>query len=190
MKIYLQLLVFCGVCLASPLWAMPEHYDLEPSASKIEFSYRFGQETITGSFPDFTIDLTLDFTRVSNSKVSVVVQTQTARGGFAFATQALRSAEVLDVEHFPEMFFRSTSVRRQDDVIVVDGMVTIRGVTKPMQLFVRMFAAKDATTGGIETATLKMIGKVNRNDFGASGYADLVGPVLRFDIVAKVVRRP
>ncbi|HET7246637.1 MAG TPA: YceI family protein [Streptosporangiaceae bacterium] len=46
----------------------------------------------------------------------------------------LRSSNFFDAATHPEMTFRSAGVRRDGDDLIVDGDLTIRGVTKPVSL--------------------------------------------------------
>ena len=84
----------------------------------------------------------------------------------------LRSADFFDVENHPTMEFRSTGARVENGDFLVDGDLTIRGITKPVTF--------DFEFGGFGTdpwgnykagATAKTV--INREDFGLTWNAAL-----------------
>jgi polyisoprenoid-binding protein YceI len=84
----------------------------------------------------------------------------------------IRSADFFDVENYPTMTYRSTGVRYDDDDLVVDGELTLKGVTRqvPLRLEVNGFGpdAYGGTRAGF-TATAE----INRRDFGVNFNAAL-----------------
>ena len=46
----------------------------------------------------------------------------------------LRSADYLEVGKYPTMSYRSTGIRRAGDDWVIDGELTLHGVTRPVPL--------------------------------------------------------
>ena len=74
-----------------------------------------------------------------SSAVSVVVQAASGRSGNALRDKHLRSDDFLDVERFPTMAFESHKVERaSNDSLLVQGYLTIHGVTKRVILPVRI----------------------------------------------------
>lgn len=172
-----------------PLQAEPVAYDLDLAQSRVEFTYQFGEDSVTGQFPDFAVDLLLDFDDVPNSSVTAVLQTGSVKGGFVFATQALRGPQVLDVEQFPDIRFRSEKILVRGTDIIVDGQITVRGIQLPITMTVRLFRATGSLPTERDDLTLVMTGQIDRNDFEASGFPDFVGPILEITITAKINRR-
>ncbi|NLP83699.1 YceI family protein [Microbacterium sp. CFH 90308] len=84
----------------------------------------------------------------------------------------LRSADFFDAENHPTMEFRSTGVRVQDGDFLVDGDLTIRGVTKPVTFDFEFGGFGIDPWGNYKAgATAKAI--VNREDFGLTWNAAL-----------------
>jgi polyisoprenoid-binding protein YceI len=79
----------------------------------------------------------------------------------------IRSADFFEVEKYPTMTYTSTGVRRDGDDFILDGDLTLKGVTKsvPLKLEVGGFGpdAYGGTRAGF-TATAE----INRQDFGVT----------------------
>jgi polyisoprenoid-binding protein YceI len=78
----------------------------------------------------------------------------------------LRSADFLDVEHYPRITFRSTSVAQTGpNALAVTGDLTIRDVTRPIDLDVVYEGVAPDPWGGVR-AGFTMTGRLERADWG------------------------
>lgn len=180
-----------GVCLiALPVAAQarPVDYALQPS-STVAFETDFGKDSITGTFPLASADVTLDFDEVANSHIDVTLDVTRARANFPFAGEALRGPTVLDAASHPKMRFVSTGITSRGDGAEVAGRITIRGVTRPITLRATIFRQKGFAEGDRSHLSVRLTGRVNRSDFGATGFADLVGDEVRIQIDARIEAR-
>lgn len=180
------------IALALALWlptglaAGPVAYVLDPAASTVGFETDFGPDLITGSFPLQEAELQLDFDNVANCSVSVALDVTGATASFPFAAQALKGPKVLDAKSHPRMTFVSTKVRRTGETAEVIGDITIRGVTRQITLQVELFRPKGSAATDLDHLTLRLTGAVNRSDFGATGWSDMVGDEVRIIITARI----
>lgn len=179
-------LLFCLAAL--PATAAPVSYALEVEKSVVGFETDFGPDTITGQMPVASADLVLDFDRVSNSVINVELDVSGAQASFPFAAQALKGPKVLDAGSYPRMAFHSTAVRATGDTADVTGNLTIRGVTRPVVLKAEIYRQKGFDKGDLSHLTIRLTGRVNRSDYGATGWADLVKDEVRIVITARIVR--
>ncbi len=168
--------------------AVPRAYLLDREASSVSFETDFGPDHITGSFPIVSADLTLDFDRVANSSVAVTLDVAGARASFPFAAQAMRGPKVLDAGEHPQIAFTSRRISRDGDAARVEGMVTVRGVTRPMVMRAEIFRQKGTETGDLSHLTVRLTGAVARSAFGADGWSDMVSDEVRLTILARVDR--
>jgi polyisoprenoid-binding protein YceI len=79
----------------------------------------------------------------------------------------IRSADFLDVDNYPSIIFVSRGVRPSGDHFLLDGDLTIRGVTKPVTLELEVNGFGPDPYGGTRagfTATTD----IDRQDFGVS----------------------
>lgn len=171
---------------AAPLWAAPLHYLLEPDKSQVNFEWDFGADVIKGTMPVARAELTIDFARVSNSKVDVDVDVRGIRAGFPFASQAMKSPKVLNAKRFPFIHFVSTKVRKNGAGALVEGNITVRGVTRPITLMAEIFRQFGTEENDLSKLTIILTGTLDRTEFGATGWADFAGNEVRLRIVARI----
>ncbi len=101
------------------------------------------------------------------SSVTATVDVSSINTGQEQRDAHIRSADFFEAETHPNMTFTSTGVRAAGDDFLLDGDLTIRGVTKPVtfKLEVSGFGpdAYGGTRAGFSAAT-----EINRHDFGVS----------------------
>lgn len=71
----------------------------------------------------------------------------------------------LDAAKYPTMTYRSTGVRRSGDDLIVDGELTIRGITRPVDLALEVNGFGPDPFGGTR-AGFSATGEINRTEFG------------------------
>ena len=102
------------LALASPATtatATPTSYALQPALSSVGFETDFGPDLITGAMPVKSADLVIDFDRLQDCTIDVLLDVSGAQASFPFAAQAMKGPKVLDSASYPEMSFTSTAVR-------------------------------------------------------------------------------
>ncbi|WP_426563518.1 YceI family protein [Angustibacter sp. McL0619] len=79
----------------------------------------------------------------------------------------LRSADFFDVETHPEWTFRSTGLRPDGSDYLLDGDLTLKGVTRPVTFELEFNgAAANPLAGGKPTAGFSAETEISRKDFG------------------------
>lgn len=86
----------------------------------------------------------------------------------------LQSPDFFDAERHPRIRFRSTSIERDGDELVVSGELTIKGVTRLVALRGTL-AGTGTDPMGNERLALELVGAIDRTDFGVSWNAPLPG---------------
>ena len=147
-------------------------YTVDPSHSEVGFTARHAMVTkVRGRFSDVagTVVLADDASLIS---VEATIQVASVDTRSADRDGHLKSADFFDVEQFPTMTYRSTSVQVSGDGFVVDGDLTLHGVTKPVQLEV---TAEGVATDpfGNARAGFSAEAEINRKDFGLTWNAAL-----------------
>jgi polyisoprenoid-binding protein YceI len=176
------------VAALSPAVADAIAYRLDPAASTVSFGYALNGAPQRGTMPVAAADIALDFDRAAGSRVRVVLSPGRADAGNPIATEAMRSPGVLDAAAHPEIVFASTAIRAAGQGARVDGQLTIRGVTRDVQLAADIYRPPGSRDGDLSRLTVVLRGSVSRAAFGADGFTDLVGDTVTLDIVARLSR--
>jgi polyisoprenoid-binding protein YceI len=77
----------------------------------------------------------------------------------------VKGENFLDVANHPTMTYRTTGIRQDGDVIIADGELTIKGITRPVELAVEVNGFGPDPYGGTRVG-LSAIGEINRTDWG------------------------
>lgn len=181
-------LIAGAVALAGPATGAARHYMLDGTNSQVGFATDFGDDQITGKIPVSAASLQLDFRDLSNSTVTVTLDVRDAIASLPFAAQAMKGPKVLDARHFPTADFRSSEVRRSGEGAVVDGVLTLRGVTRPVSLQAGLWHVAGSEPGDLDHLIIRLTGAISRSAFGASGWPNAVGDEVRLDIIAQIAR--
>lgn len=177
------------LALTLPANAAPAHYSLQPESSTVGFETDFGTDKITGKMPISSAELTLDFDNIPGSKIDVVLNAAAAEASFPFAAQAMKGPKVLDTAEFPTIRFQSTSLAKNGEGAAVEGLVTIRGVTRPMRMQAVVWRQKGQAEGDLSKLSIRLTGTIIRSQFAAVGWNDMVGDEVRLDILARIARK-
>lgn len=182
MKLISLIAVF--LLLALPASAAPKPYVLQKDDSTVGFSWFLGQDEVKGSMPVADADILLDLNQLQNSQVTVVVDVTRARAGFPFASQGMKSKKVLWAKNYPHITFESTGFRMQGERALVDGNLTVRGVTQPATFTAELFRQSGTEVGERNRLAVRLTGSLSRAAFGANGWSDLAGDEVRLSIIA------
>jgi polyisoprenoid-binding protein YceI len=146
-------------------------WSIDPSHSTLEFAVRhLGLATVKGRATGFTGTITGGATPAVEGTVPVSSLTtfDENRDGH------LASPEFFDAERYPELGFVSTSVARAGDEVVVAGDLTIKGITRPVELRGEV-AGTGTDPWGNARIGLDLAGVIDRTDFDLNWNAPLPG---------------
>ena len=172
---------------------------LDPSHSVVEFSAKHMMiTTVRGQFGTVEGKIVVNEAEPAKSSVEVEIDATAIDTRAEQRDAHLRSADFLDVEQFPKLYFRSTriegSYREAGDRFKVVGDLTIRGTTREVTLDATYEGAGKDPWGG-ERVSFSADTKIDRRDFGlvwnvgleAGGV--LVGHEIRIHLEAQAVRQ-
>ncbi|RYJ05910.1 MAG: polyisoprenoid-binding protein [Actinomycetales bacterium] len=138
---------------------------LDPTHTEIGFAVRHIMSKVRGKFETFEGSVvTAD--DLGSSSVKVEVDLTSINTGTADRDNHLRSADFFEVESHPKMTFVSTGIlAKGDDELVVNGDLTIKGVTKPLELKVDLLGEGGDPWGGTRFG-VEATGQISRKEFG------------------------
>ncbi len=122
--------------------------------------------TVTGKFKEFSGEVETDNDDFTNAKINFTAQTNSIDTGAEGRDTHLKSADFFDAEKYPELSFKSTSFTKKGEDYILNGDLTIRDVTRPVQLSVEFAGTTKDPFYGKTKAGFELNGKINRKDFG------------------------
>ena len=186
----MRLIVFL-LLLAAPALAEPVPYALQTDQSRVGFTWFFGSTPVKGAMPVKRAALVLDFDRPENSRVRVAADAANASAGNVLAQDVMTGNQILWTDRYPEIIFESSRIRRDGQGgAIVEGDLTLRGITRPQTFRARLFRPGNAAPGDRRRLTIRLEGTLSRAAFGADGYANMVGDTIRLDITALILAQP
>jgi polyisoprenoid-binding protein YceI len=158
------------------------HWFLEPGHTAAQFAARHMMVTVVrGAFKDVHGRVELDEEHPIGATVEVTIDARKIWTGEPARDAHLRSADFLDVEHHPEIRYRGRLTRMVSaSEWCVEGELTIRGVTRSLELRVQPTGAwmtpwweGNTDLGPKRRAGFVATGRINRQDFGVSWNSQL-----------------
>lgn len=157
-------------------------YRLDAAASTISFTtkHMFGLGTVRGTFAvhDGHIDVA---DPVTGTSVRATVAAGSIDTGVEARDRTVRSATYLDAEHHPHFGFVSAGVERAGGQWLLRGSLTVRGISRPVDLLVEEVRADGARLRVVATTV------VDRYEFGITAMRGMTGRrlYLRLEVVAE-----
>ena len=165
MKIIRNLL-FVALAAATPLFAS-EQWTVDKGHSSAQFKIRHFTANVVGQFRDFEGNINLDRANPKSSSVEFTIQAKSIDTGSERRDNHLRGADFFDVEKFPTITFKSTSVvPKSKDSYEVTGDFTMHGVTRRVTLPVTFLGFQKHPRG--EKAGFEIETTINRKDYGVT----------------------
>lgn len=182
-------LVLSSLGVAAAL-ANPVTYEIDGSHTFPRFSYsHFGYSTQLSRFDKTSGQVVFDAAAKTGS-VDIVIDMKSVNTGFADFNGHLQGEDFFDTAKFPQATFKSTRVNFEGDAPkTIDGVLTIKGVAKPVTLQVTSFKAmphpmmKKPALGANAFTTIK------RSEFGAGKFAPYVGDEVRIDVAIEALAK-
>lgn len=133
------LIAALGVLFFSTV-AQAASYEFDPSYTEVRFYYDAqGLTTQSGEWGNVTGSAEFDADNLSTIKVSVTIAADSVDTGVTALDNHLKSDDFFDVGKHPTITFESTGVRRSGiSSVVMTGNLTIKGITKPVDLDVTL----------------------------------------------------
>ncbi|MCL6549887.1 MAG: YceI family protein [Acidothermus cellulolyticus] len=147
-------------------------WTIDPVHSEVGFTVRHMMVSkVRGRFTKFDGQI-ITAENPLDSQVTATIDVASISTGDENRDNHLRSSDFLDVAHHPTMTYRSTGVRRDGDRFIVDGELTLRGVTRAVPLVVEVNGFGPDGYGGTR-AGFSATAEINRRDFGVNWNAAL-----------------
>lgn len=142
-------------------------YKIDPSHSDILFKVKHLMiSTVTGSFKNFDATAEINNNDLTDATVTFEAETASVDTQSEQRDGHLKGDDFFNSDAYPKMTFKSTNIKKvSDDEYKVTGDLTIRDVTKPVDLKVE-FNGAATDPWGMERLGFEVTGKINRREFG------------------------
>lgn len=163
-------------------------YNFDKAHSFIGFKVRhMGLIEVPGFFRDFTGTVNFNSADPTRSNVEFTAKMTSVDTGVGGRDNHLRSKDFFEVEKFPEMTFKSTSVAKKGKGWIVTGDLTMKGVTKSVAIPFEISGWLPA--GERSAAKMGIAGEttINRRDFGVNYGNDLPSGIAAISDNVRVV---
>ena len=140
-------------------------WDIDPVHSDVSFTVRHMMVSkVRGRLATFSGEIVTS-PEFGDSTVTATVDASSIDTGNAQRDGHLRSGDYFATESHPTWEFRSTAIRADGDVHVLDGELTIKGVTRPVSFALEVNGFGPDAFGGTR-AGFSATTTINRSDFG------------------------
>jgi polyisoprenoid-binding protein YceI len=147
-------------------------WTVDPVHSEVGFSVRHMMVSkVRGRFTAFSGQIVTGEDPLSSS-VTAEIDLASITTGNDQRDDHIRSADFFEVETYPTMTYRSTGVRLHGGGYVLDGELTLKGVTKSVPLTLELNGFGPDPFGGTR-AGFTATGELNRKDFNVNFDAPL-----------------
>ena len=142
---------------------------LDPTHSELQFKVKHLMiSTVTGQFNQFSATVETEGDDFTTSKIEFTADVDSISTNNVQRDAHLKNTDFFDTPNHPQLTFKGQKLEKvSDDEYRLQGILTLRGVSKDVQLNVE-FGGIMQDPWGNTRAGFTLNGKINRQDFGVS----------------------
>jgi polyisoprenoid-binding protein YceI len=160
-------------------------YAADPSHTLVGWRVsHFGFNDYFGQFGNVTGTLMLDPANPATAKVDITIPVSGLATASSALTAHMQRADFFDMPNHGEVKFVSTSVVVEGAMATINGNLTIRGVTRPVELLARFVGAGTNPFNRKETVGFHANVTIKRSEFGMTYGVPMVSDDVELTISA------
>lgn len=169
--------------------AAPETYTLDGTHTLPRFSYsHFGYSTQLSRFDKTSGKIVIDRQAKSGS-VDVTIDTTSVNTGYPLFNEHIQGVDFLNTAKYPTAKFTSNQLKfKGEQLVAVDGTLTLKGISKPVTLTVTSFQCMPHPMLKKDACGANATAVVNRTDFNMGKYAPNVGDEVTITIPVEAIK--
>lgn len=187
---FLLAVAIAGLTLAgTALQAQTSTWSIDPAHSGVQFEVRhMGVSNVRGMINSVKGTILLNDADIAKSSVNATIETSTVWTGTAARDKDLKSPNFFDVEKYPQITFKSTSLTRSDGKLKLTGDLTLTGVTKSVTFDLDGPSAPETGKDGKVRSGFSAAGILKRSDFnfGSKYPSAIIGNDVKFTIDVEI----
>ena len=123
------------ILLPLTVWASEEEYIIDKSHFSIGFLVEHvGYAKTLGMFRDIDGSYIHDVKNKMINDINIVINTDSVFTNDEKRDEHLKSPDFLHVDKYPEMVFKATDIKINNDETIINGNLTLLGITRPLVL--------------------------------------------------------
>jgi len=148
--------------------AVTDVWKNDPPHSQLGFTVKhLGIADVSGVFNDFDVTINSSKPDFSDAVVELNVKVNSLDTRVKQRNDHLKSADFFDVEKYPTMHFKSTSIKKEKkDKYKLTGDLTLHGITKQVTMSLEYRGTIENPMSKKPTAGFQVTGVIKRSDFG------------------------
>jgi polyisoprenoid-binding protein YceI len=177
------LFVPAGIQAQSTAWT------IDPAHSSVNFTVRhLGVSNVHGSLMGVKGTIQFNDKDITKSSVDATIDTTTVSTGVEARDKHLKSPDFFEVDKYPTLAFKSTSLTKNGDKLQLSGDLTLHGVTKPITFELDGPAPPQTGKDGKTRSGFSAEGTLKRSDFsfGSKFPSAMVGDDIKFSIDVEI----
>ena len=175
---------------AAPAFAASETYVIDPSHTYPRFEYtHLGYSNQIQRFNKTSGSIVVDRAAKTGS-VDITIDAKSVDTGYALFNEHIQGEDYFDTAKYPTITYKSTGVKFDGDKpVAVDGLLTIKGVSKPVTLTVTSFHAMPHPMLKKDAIGANAVARIKRSDFNAGKNAPHVSDEVTLSIAVEAVKQ-
>lgn len=163
-------------------------WTIDPAHSSANFTVRhMSVSNVHGSLGGIKGTVNYNEKDITKSTVEATIDVTSISTGVDGRDKDLKSANYFDVEKFPTMTFKSTSITNNGGKLQLIGDLTLHGVTKSVTLDVDGPAPPQTDAKGKTRSGFSAEGTLHRTDFNiGKAPASMIGDDIKFSIDVEI----
>lgn len=190
MKSKLLIALFATLGMSMTAMAAPVSYTAEANHTFAQFEYNhLGYSNQTSRFNTVTGTVTID-PAAKKGSADITIDTKSVDTGSSVFNGHIQGEDFLSTTQFPTATFQSDDmIFKGDKPVALKGVLTLKGVSKPVTLNITNFACKKHPMSGVDACGANAEAKVKRSDFGMAKYVPAVGDDVTILIAIEAVNK-
>ena len=165
-------------------YAQTATWKIDPVHSSVNFEIsHMAVSHVHGSLTNVSGIVELNDKDIAKSYVEATIDTTTVSTGVVMRDNTLKSDDFFNVQKYPQITFRSSSLRHNEGTVQLLGNLTLNGVTRSVTLDLNG-PSPPQTMSGKTISGFSATGLIRRSDFafGASKFNTVIGDDVKFTI--------
>ena len=164
-------------------------YRVQPATSEVKFCIDSKLSHIEGRFKEFEGGIAMQPGIENRGQALLSIDVDSVSASNPLVEKVIKSGTFIDVEHYPEILFVSTGFEWLiGSAGVVQGNLTLHGVTRPVTFNVTLSDIKGNKVGNSDIILIKMTAPISREAFGMKKRKLLVSDSVKLCMSVRATR--